>query len=305
MSTSKPFRPLLAATIENNEQLDALTYPMIASPKVDGIRCINHPSLGPITRSCKPIANLHIRSSLFIIACSDLDGELVSGPIAAPDVFNRTTSAVMTQSGDPEFMYHIFDSSILSEGVPYEKRLKDLGPRVKALRDSGIDYVKELTHTIVYCPDDVLTLEQVWLPKGFEGVMLRSPSGKYKQNRSTLKEQILLKLKRFTDAEAEVIGFEPLERNTNPQTRDLRGLAERSDHKAGKVQVETLGNLLVRDISGRFGEFSVGSGYDADTRATIWRDRERYIGKIIKYKFQEVGILEAPRFPIFLGFRED
>ena len=300
----KPFRPLLAATIENNEQLDKLTYPLIASPKVDGIRCINHPNLGPITRSSKLIRNDHVRLKLSTIACTDLDGELVSGPIAAPDVFNRTTSAVMTGSGTPEFMYHIFDSSILS-GLPYERRLQDLEPRMKAIRASGIDYVRELPWREVRNSTDILDAEVDWLAHGFEGVMLRNPQGKYKQNRSTLKEQILMKLKRFTDAEAEVIGFEPLERNTNPQTRNLQGLAERSDHKAGKVQVETLGRLRVRDLSGRFGEFTVGSGFDASTRDQIWSDRPRYQGRVIKYKFQEIGIVEAPRFPIYLGFRED
>ncbi len=51
VNSPKLFRPLLAATIENNEQLGALAYPMIASPKVDGIRIVVHPALGPVTRS--------------------------------------------------------------------------------------------------------------------------------------------------------------------------------------------------------------------------------------------------------------
>ena len=86
---------------------------------------------------------------------------------------------------------------------------------------------------------------------------------------------------------------------------NIQGLAERSDHKAGKVQVETLGYLRCRDISGGFGEFSIGSGYDANLRLEIWNNRDRYLGKIVTYKFQEIGSIDAPRFPIFLRFREE
>jgi len=143
-----------------------------------------------------------------------------------------------------------------------------------------------------------------WLAHGFEGVMLRHPGAQYKYGRSTLREQILLKLKRFTDAEAKIIGYEPLYSNQNPQTRNSQGLAERSDHKAGKIQVETLGNLLVRDHSGRFGEFAIGSGFDQALRDTIWSDREGFLGRTVTYKFQQVGVKDKPRFPIFLRFRE-
>ena len=53
--------------------------------------------------------------------------------------------------------------------------------------------------------DQILDYEKRILEDGFEGVMLRSPLGKYKMGRSTLKEGILLKLKRFEDAEATVV----------------------------------------------------------------------------------------------------
>src|SRR5712671_4379026 len=93
------FRPLLAATISGDEELAALTYPLIASPKVDGIRIICHPDLGPITRSCKPVHNMIVRDYLADSAYSGFDGEIVVGHITAPDVFQRTTSGVMTHTG--------------------------------------------------------------------------------------------------------------------------------------------------------------------------------------------------------------
>jgi len=303
-TTEKPFRPLLAATIENNEQLDSLTYPMIASPKIDGIRCVSHSQYGPITRSGKKIANLHIRKQLNALPLWGLDGEIVSGNITSVNVFNRTTTAVMSHGGEPQFMFHVFDTIALGGITPYDVRLQSVELTVRACTNMGIDYVRAHTWKVVHNPQDILEAEIDWLAHGYEGVMLRNTKGIYKLGRSTLREQILLKLKRFTDAEATIIGFEPLFSNQNPQTRNTQGLAVRSDHKAGLQQVETLGNLLVRCCSGRFGDFAIGSGFDQTLRKYIWDHRERYLGKTVTYKFQEVGVVEKPRFPIFLRFRE-
>lgn len=301
---TKPFRPLLAATIDNDAQLDALNYPMIASPKVDGIRIVCHPTLGPVTRSLKPVRNEHIRNKLCDSLMWGLDGEIVSGPIAATDVFNRTTTAVMTQSGTPKFTYWVFDTMSLDLG--YVERLNSIQMRViecKQQLTQSVD-IQELPYAWVNKPEGVLEAEIDWLAQGFEGVMLRHPLGPYKWGRSTLKEQTLLKLKRFTDAEAIIIGFEPLYSNQNPQTRNSQGLAERSDHKAGKVQVEVLGNLLVRSEREGFDQFSIGSGFDQALRTEIWNNRNKYLGRTITFKYQKIGVVEKPRFPIFLRFRE-
>jgi DNA ligase-1 len=301
MTNIRPFRPLLAATIEDDgASLEKLAYPMIASPKVDGIRVVVHPELGPITRSSKPVPNIHIRSVLKDPLLSGLDGEIVSGPICADDVFNRTTSAVMTHDGTPQFTYHIFDH--LAPDAVYSDRLHYAQSLVGALPAPWGLYIKVLPARLVKNHLDVLDAEIDWLAHGYEGVMLRHWHGPYKQGRSTLKEQTLLKLKRFKDAEAVVVGFEPLFHNQNPQTRSAQGLAERSDHKAGKVQVETLGALRVQHASG-FGEFAIGSGFDQSSRDEIWSNRPLYLGKTVKFKYQEIGTLEKPRFPIFLGFR--
>ena len=45
------------------------------------------------------------------------------------------------------------------------------------------------------------------LKDGYEGLMLRDPNGVYKFGRSTVKENILLKVKDFMDDEAEIISF--------------------------------------------------------------------------------------------------
>jgi len=132
-------------------------------------------------------------------------------------------------------------------------------------------------------------------------LMLRSPDSRYKCGKSTAKEGILLKMKRFLDAEAIVIGFEEEQSNTNEKEKDELGLSKRSSKKAGKVPAGTLGALLMKSLDGKM-SFGIGIGFDDETRKTIWDNRSKYLGKIASYKYQEIG-KSAPRFPVFLTFR--
>lgn len=60
---------------------------------------------------------------------------------------------------------------------------------------------------------------------------------------------------------------------------------------------------MVTDIHSSV-NFSVGSGFTMAQRETYWRDAQALIGKIIKYKYFSIGVLNKPRHPIFLGFRD-
>ena len=40
-------------------------------------------------------------------------------------------------------------------------------------------------------------------------------------------------------------------------------------------------------------------------RRDIWKNKEKYIGKMIEYKAMVIGMKDFPRHPTFLRFRED
>lgn len=291
------FRPLLAAQIESSDQLNLLQYPLIGSPKVDGIRVLIHPELGPVTRSLKAVHNRFIFRELNKPELIGLDGEICIGSNSGPGVFARTTTAVMSYDGEPEFTYHVFDD-FTSPMDPYHARL--VSTRKKVVQ-AQLPYVEELESCRLINPEEVVIYERNCLEFGFEGIMLRHTHGHYKFNRSTFTQQILLKLKRFKDSEATVSGFQELHRNQNEQTQDILGLSDRSAHKAGMVPADTLGSLIVTNET--FGEFAIGSGFDSALRMEIWQKRDSYLGKTVTFKYQEVGIVDKPRFPIFLRFR--
>ena len=149
--------------------------------------------------------------------------------------------------------------------------------------------------------EELAKKEAEYLARGFEGLMVRSLSGPYKFGRSTANEGYLLKVKRFEDAEAKVIGFEERMHNANEATTDFLGHTQRSSHKENMVPMDTLGALVCELPDGQV--FRIGTGFDDLTRLEIWRNRSRYLGHLTKYKYTEIGAKDLPRFPVFIGWR--
>lgn len=286
-------KPLLAAPAN----LDTLRFPLLASPKMDGIRALT--GIGPaiVSRNLKPIPNRFIQESLGDTSAWAMDGELLTYTDGRRDDFNTVQSKVMSEAGEPDFRFHAFDS-FYSPNAPFHQRWQmNLIFLPRCLR--VVPMIQEPCRTLA----DVLALEKAWVERdGWEGVMLRDPEGPYKFGRSTAKEQILLKLKRFEDDEATVTGSIERFTNTNALERDALGRAKRSNAKAGLVPSGTLGALSVtwRGIA-----FEIGTGFDDATRAALWRDRESLPGKRVTFRFQGVGTHGAPRFPVFAGFCTD
>lgn len=283
-------RPMLSATIED---LSKLRLPLLASPKLDGIRAM---IVGGVvtSRSGKPIPNQHVQSMFGLSSYNGLDGELIMGDPTSATCFRDTTSAVMTRYGEPGVMFHIFD--LINPKLLFVDRLQLATNYAKHHRMTMVpQYVME-------SQEEILNFEENCLKRGYEGIMLRDPAGAYKYGRSTMNEQGLMKLKRFKDSEAVVVGVEERMRNENAATIDTLGYTTRSTHKENMQGRGDLGALLVRDLTSGV-EFSIGSGFDDALRAKLWVDKP--LGKTVKYKYFPLGSKDKPRFPIFVGFRED
>jgi len=130
--------------------------------------------------------------------------------------------------------------------------------------------------------------------------MVRNLKAPYKCGRSVE----LLKLKRFEDSEAEVIGATELLHNGNEATVSELGHTKRSSAKAGKFASGMLGALIVRDLYTQV-EFEIGTGLSGKQRREFWQLHlaGKLCGRVVKYKHQEIGAKSKPRFPVFLGWR--
>ena len=290
-------RPMLAATAARVEDIQ---LPALVSPKLDGVRALVQGGV-VLSRSLKPIPNKVVQQLFGRRELEGLDGELVIGDPWAQDAFRRTSSGVMSHEDPvPNVVFHVFDRW---SDLDFERRLQQADLAVSRARTRQLQLVG---HQLVYTLEELAQAEAAYLAMGYEGLMARSLTGSYKEGRSTLREQGLMKLKRFEDAEALVLRAEPLLHNANAAVRNELGYAAQSSHQAGKVAQELLGALVVRGLPGtRYDgvEFSIGTGFDEAQRRLLWQQRGELKGRLATYKYFPSGSKEAPRFPVFKGFR--
>lgn len=291
------FKPMLAATVKDTL---SLKFPFMASPKLDGIRCLMR-NEEAYSRTMKLIPNEYIRSKLR--GYERLDGELTVGPPGAKNVYNVTNSGVMSKSGKPDFAYRVFDLVDDPHWIDFKDRYQEM---LKTVKEIDCPFIVPVEHKLINNIDELLQYEGEMLMLGYEGVMLRNPKGKYKEGRSTPVDQWLMKFKRFTDDDAEIIGFGELMINNNEQTKDELGHSKRSTSKENLAGGGTLGYLTL--LCPNFEQqFNIGTGLTHADREHLWKMAKegKLIGKRIKFKYQPVGVKDVPRFPVFLGFRED
>ncbi|MCK5608215.1 hypothetical protein KAR91_40410 [Candidatus Pacearchaeota archaeon] len=280
-----------------DEQLDDLNYPVLGSPKLDGYRCTTDNAA--YTSTMKLITNRYIQSILSKPEYSGLDGEIVVGKVNDIDAFNNTTGPVRRADGEPDFGFYVFDSIMCLDAI-YIDKYKALTPYCKDL-----PFVTVIKQVWLYSKQDVLDYEKQCLEWGFEGAMPRDPNGIYKEGRCTFREQNIFKRKPFVDDEAIIIGFEEQMKNLNKKTVNEMGLTIRSSHKGNKVGKGTLGKFILQSKMWKepFG-CGTGKGLDNKLRQWIWDHREECLGKILTYKYQAHGSIDAPRSPIYKGFRD-
>lgn len=277
------------------EDLTKARFPVLASRKIDGFRCLiaDHPLTSRLSR----FPNEHFHRSLLNITSRDkpLDSEAVVGRRRGPGVLSRTSSGLTGREGEPDFTCWVFDQpgpGGFAERLDRARRLvRDIGhPQVRFLKHRLIERLEDLEDYI----DESLSLE-------YEGVMITSPLAPYKQGKGTVREGYRLKIKPFVDAEGRVIGWFEEQENTNEARREATGKLKRSSAKAGKVAKGTLGGLILEDLTTGV-EVRVGGGFTKDQRKRLWVIREQLLGKLVKYKKQKMGEKDKPRHPNFVEF---
>ena len=276
------------------DDLEKLVYPVLASVKLDGVRALVIDGV-LMSRNLKPIPNRLVQQ-LFKDLPPGLDGELICGAPTEPDAYRKTMSAVMGDGNSiRDLTYWIFDNFRVPGG--FQKRFKTLGAEYPS--------VSVVPHVLCKNAADLIEYEAAAVDAGHEGVMVRSLDGPYKHGRSTAREGYLLKVKRFEDANAVVIGVEELMHNGNQATTNALGHTERSTHQANLVGLNSLGALIVRGAEAPYigVEFNIGTGFKMDERVKLWSKRAKLIGQTVKFKYFPTGSKDRPRFPVFLGWR--
>jgi DNA ligase-1 len=195
-----------------------------------------------------------------------LDGELW----LARKSFQRTVSIVRRQDKSDlwrELAFVVFDAPAIDD--VFERRLESLRDSLATSQSQFVRALEqERCRNLDHLQEELARVDAL----GGEGLMLRQPGSRYEAGRSAT----LLKIKRFHDAEARVIGHLP---------------------GAGRHK-ERLGALDVVLPDGT--QFSVGTGF-----SDAQRENPPPVGSVITFRYQELSDRGVPRFPSFVRVRRD
>lgn len=289
-------RPMKGVAVDDLSQVQ---LPCFASPKIDGFRCV----LGrqPLTSRLGPYRNPFLNRQLGgLLPEPLLDGELVVGDKRGKGVLARTSSGLTNGSGEPDFTFWVFDTPQLGYG--FTDRL-ELTKQIASSLDH--DRIRVLRHRLIETRRDLEAFLERCLEREYEGIITRSLHGPYKEGKSTLREQFMLKVKPFVDAEGRIKGWFEEQENTNEAKREVTGKLKRSSSKKGKVPKGRLGGFILNDLQTGV-EVRVGGGFTAKQREWAWgliqKDPEFFLDKLVRYKKQKMGEKDKPRHPNFVEF---
>lgn len=314
---NKIFKPMLAPNEEIN--LNDLKYPLLASTKLDGMRIIFYKGQ-ILTRSLKPLPNKQLNEKFEPIREYSeknnliLDGEIYSHKLT----FQEIISYCMTQDFEdkksiknfgyvmqiPEHLkFYCFDG-IKNDNFdePFIERQK----HISFLMGEYSHLSQEIQQNFVNSIKEIENLFKCVLDNGYEGLILRNPNVKYKCGRGTLKEGLIFKYKPFVTIDSKIIDViqaTVVDPNAEKKINEL-GRSVTSKKKNDRILIEKASAFLV-DYESK--QLKVTIAMNDEEKIDVWKNKEKYIGKFVEYKFMTVGMKEGglPRHPVTIRIRED
>lgn len=196
-----------------------------------------------------------------------MDGELWLGRGRFAELSGAVRKRVPVDEEWRKIRYMVFD--LPASRQPFSGRVKQMCERFRPLSSpflAMVDQQQAISHTELMARLDTVT------ESGAEGLMLHHGESLYRAGRSS----DVLKVKRYQDAEAVVVG------HTNG---------------AGKYE-GMMGALVVELAEGR--HFKIGTGFSDAERAA-----PPPLSAVITYKFYGLTATGLPRFASFMRIRDD
>ena len=211
-----------------------------------------------------------------------LDGELLVGAPNSPDAFHNSSGPLRRFDGKPDFKFYVFDDAA-GNGAYCDRWLDRAKPTYP-------QFVSVLEQRLLRNADDVLSYEKEMLAEGYEGAMIRSLTGQYKQGRCTFNDLNIFKRKPFVDCEAVVV--------------DILEAYEQD----GETQKGTIGSFaLYSPLWEKTFTAAPGKGFTAEMKLNLWQNRHTIIRnrEVVTVKYQKHGSREAPRIPTVIKIRPE
>lgn len=253
------------------------TPPYFVQPKLDGDRAraiIGHQGEVVLLSSEQNVITSvpHINQAIEALNLTnvELDGELYTHGMNHELVHGIASRTVNLHSQMEELEYHIFD---MVANLPQYERTRLLFEAIYPKLKSPLVMVPvQFCNTL----EDVLFAYDRFVEKGYEGIIIRDHLAPYVRKRSTQ----VMKFKPKKSDYYVVVGYE--------EEISISGQPKNS-----------LGALVCRANEGE-NTFNVGTGFSAEQRRDLWKQRQDLPGKIVEVLYQHITSGRGvPRFPVF------
>ncbi len=192
---------------------DSLVYPLLASPKFDGMRCLVFPGGRVHTRSQGNFVSRRLPDWLDdVCQLADRRGIVLDGELYSPTGrFADLQSALMGRHEailPDDLTYHVFDAIDVDEWegrsvTPYASRLRLLFGLL-----SGVPHAAPVPQRRIGGPDELRAVYSAMLKLGYEGAITRAVDGVYHHGHCAHGED-MARLKPVRLFDAVVIAAEP------------------------------------------------------------------------------------------------
>jgi len=270
------------------------TWPQLVQPKIDGCRSSailmdgavemrsRNNKLWPFFLRVKVLLLSVLQQLEAEMGCEvAIDGELYQHGIGFQTLTSIARQAKKPHPEEDKLQYWIFDIILSGEHskMAYPERWALLNKYVKSAEVAGIaeldETLKLLPYKVANSSEEFDTIHQEFMDLRYEGSMLRDPSAPYMNKKC----RVLLKRKDFVDAEFEIV-------------EGLSGQGVETGCVVWKLKTE----------KGQF--FTCRPKGTHETRAEQYVEREKYVGKMLTVRYQEMSDEGVPRFPVGVGVRD-
>lgn len=278
MSKYERWKGIMKCYPFSTDRLDKWKPPYIVQPKLDGVRCRalalqtglqsnEYLLLSSEENIIYSVPHINQALSKLRLDC-ELDGELYCHGLKFEEIISITSRTINFHLETERIQFHLFD---IVNDQPQMKRqliienLRGLSP-----------WIVVVSFYLCESLDDVLRAYDKIINQGYEGIIVRNVSAPYVRKRSTQ----VMKFKPKKEDEYEIIGTQ--------EEFSIDGRAK-----------DSLGALVCNSGDGH--QFNVGTGFSADQRKSLWKDKELLLGKVAKVKYQHITSgNKVPRFPVFV-----
>lgn len=270
---SKILLPMLAHDFKKRGH--NIEFPAFVQPKLNGVRClakkVSKNEIEFISRGGKNFETLkHIEETLLPImeVGSTFDGELFTQRMT----FQQIVSAVKRQQEETQRVeYWIYDCIL--EDTSFEDRNNILNEVRRNNLGKFEGNPLRLVHTeAVSDKEDLLLVHNRFVQVGYEGTIIRNKKGLY---RCDFRSPDLQKYKDFIDEEFEIVGG-----------------------KEGVGRAEGTITWTCKTKDGKL--FDARPQGTEEQRREWWENREKFVGKLLTVRYQNLSDDGIPIFPVGL-----